>query len=310
MNNSSISDLESIIFEQNSVSMNTAIFILGSPRTGSTLLYQMMAKFFHLPFISNFINAYYADCPVIGFLIQKNILGIYDNIHGHSKYGKIEGALQPSEGSNVMKNWFGGGHPSQLISKTILSGKENHFKVTLDSVYSMYKKPCLIKNAWNCFRMEYLLNVLPNAYFIWIKRDIRASAKSDLDARYVAHNHNNVWNSATPANYEELKSLDPCNQVVENQYEFAKAIKSCKNNKVLGIWYEDLIAKPKKILTEISNFCDLKCMDYSVSNLINNENEGGAEKHYFLSDLEDNTIDKYVLLNNKRFNDLIYDKNR
>jgi hypothetical protein len=232
-----------------------AIFILGAPRTGSTVLYQAMVGGFGLPYISNFTNDFFPTAPAVGLAIQN---GLQIDIGFESSFGKTIGAFQPSEGSAVMTNWFGGGHPSQVVSTGILDGREPHFLRTLVTTEAICGAPLLIKNAWHCFRVAYLARRLSRARFIWIRRDIRTAALSDLEARYITKKGDaGAWNSATPANAEELRQLPPVAQVVENQFEFntavAMALHRCAKDRWIGIWYEDLIAKPDETLNKISS---------------------------------------------------------
>jgi hypothetical protein len=233
--------------------MAGAIFILGAPRTGSTFLYQAMVHAFALPYISNFTNSSFPTTPIVGLAVQN---GTRVDIGFQSSFGKTNGAFQPSEGSAVLMNWFGGGHPSQIVSTQVLERKERHFRRTLAATEGLCGGPLLTKNPWNCFRANYLTQSLPNARFVWIRRDIRVAALSDLEARYITKNGDpNAWNSATPANVEQLLRLPPVQQVVENQVEFSKAISGALATHAEGrwieVWYEDLIADPQVALDRI-----------------------------------------------------------
>jgi hypothetical protein len=237
----------------------TPIFILGAPRTGSTILYQAICSTFHLPFISNFTNEFFSSTPITGLAIQK---GIPVEIGFESRFGKTSGQLQPSEASAVMARWFGGGHPSALVSARILDGMEPHFVATVAAAEALFGAPLVIKNAWNCFRVSYLATTLPSARFIWIRRDISAAAKSDLAARYETKGSSKEWNSATPANVERLRQLPATAQVVENQHQFniaiSEALREHAGGRSCEIWYEDLIESRDRLLKRISTFLRIR----------------------------------------------------
>jgi hypothetical protein len=239
-----------------------ALFILGAPRTGSTLIYQLMATAFGLPYISNLTNDHFGETPIVGLALQKSVAAA---IQLRSEYGKTKGPWQPSEGSAVMGQWFGGGHPSEIVSARILEGREPHMMATLRAVEAIHGKPLLTKNPWNCFRAPYLVKALPAARFIWIKRDIAAAAQSDLEARYATKGAADGWNSATPANVEALRRLPPVEQVVENQYEFSRAIgdalRAAAPGRRLDVWYEDLVADPAAALGRIGAWIGLPLAD-------------------------------------------------
>ncbi|WP_193370338.1 sulfotransferase family protein [Pelagibius marinus] len=235
----------------------TAIFILGAPRTGSTVFYQALCSRFALPFIANLTNDSFAETPIVGLSIQKSLPV---QIRYDSRYGKTEGPFQPSEGSAVMTRWFGGGHPSALVSARILEGMEPHFLATLAAAEALFAAPLVIKNAWHCFRVPYLAEALPSARFIWIRRDVGAAAKSDLAARYHTKGSAQEWNSATPVNVEDLRRLAPAAQVVENQHAFNTAVAAGLTRHAGGrwreIWYEDFCNDPEAVLTDLDGFLE------------------------------------------------------
>lgn len=232
------------------------IFILGSPRTGSTLFYQGVVRYLKLPYFTNYANQLFPRHPVVAALIHRQLQDSI-NIEFTSAYGKTDGAFQPSEASAVMRNWFGGDHPSQVNSVRTVPGKEDHLVRTVAAYHRLFGAPVVIKNAWNCFRIACLAQLLPRAFFVWIRRDLMPSALSDLAARYVVQGDPQAWNSATPANVAELRKLPHWAQVVENQYEYAQAIGSGLQQHAAGrhaeVWYEDYLRDPTATLTALAN---------------------------------------------------------
>ena len=224
------------------------IFILGAPRTGSTISYQALVAAYGLPYLANLTNQHFAEHPIIGLWLQAGV-PIFDRISGQSQFGKVEGAWQPSEASAVMAAWLGSGHPSEVVSARALPEREAHFRRTIDATHRLFGRPLVIKNAWNCFRLPYLRAALPEATFIWIRRDLAASACSDLRARYVVQGDPNAWNSATPRNWGALRARPYWEQVVENQAEFSRAIAEglvgLPPERWAEIWHEDLCANPE-----------------------------------------------------------------
>lgn len=231
-----------------------ALLVLGAPRTGSTAFYQALIASFRLAYFSNLTNDHFAGAPALGLAIQAGV-GRTVPVAFASRYGKTRGALQPSEGSHVLRTWFGGGHPSQVVSTDILDGRAEAMRRTARAAHALWGRPLVIKNAWNCFRVASLSRVLPDAYFVWIRRDIAAAARSDLAARYVVQGSPEVWNSATPHNVETLRSRPYWEQVVENQYEYSaalgKALPAHAAGRFIEVWYEDFCAGPMAVLRRL-----------------------------------------------------------
>ena len=287
--------LRSLVSARDGASPGT-VFVLGAPRTGSTLLYQALCKHFGLPYIANLTNEAFAKTPIVGLAVQK---AMPVEIRFDSLYGKTEGTFQPSEGSAVMTRWFGGGHPSALVSAQILEGMEPHFLRTVAAAEALFGAPLVIKNAWNCFRVPYLTKALPSARFIWIRRDAADAAKSDLAARYHTKGSAHEWNSATPGNLEELRGMAPTAQVVENQHEFNIAIAGGLRRHAEGrwreVWYEDFCGDPDKVLAELGAFMERRSVQLASDVEIGRT--GGAD----LQAADSKAIDYYLAEHPERF---------
>lgn len=231
----------------------SAVFVLAAPRTGSTVLYQALAGSFGLPAPTNHANADTPQHPVVGILAsyEARLSGNARDDYG-SRYGKTEGTHGLSEGSSIFTRWCGGGHPSETSSPGVFERQAGHMRATLAAVEAATGKPLLTKNAWNCFRLADLARRFPEAGFIWLRRDVRAAAESDLAARHAVQGDALTWNSATPSNVDLLRRLRPEGQVLENQYEFSRAISEAAAGLAPGrfaeVWYEDFIAAPDAVM--------------------------------------------------------------
>ena len=229
------------------------VFILGAPRTGSTLFYQLLVRTYDFFYFSNLINDAFSTTPIVGAVLQGQ-MAAPESIGFHSQKGKTKGLWGPSEASFVFRYWFGGQHPSETFSRRLLPGRREHFEKTMEAVFALTSSPILTKNAWNCFRVKALTEIFRKVAFIWIRRDLRDSALSDLQCRYDSGGPT-TWNSATTANCEEIRKLPYWEQVVEQQYSYMTAISSSlelhANRTHTQIWYEDLCSDPAGELTRI-----------------------------------------------------------
>ena len=234
----------------------TLLFMLGASRTGSTPMYQMIVNSFDVFYFTNLINNCFCENPILGVSLQKDDILNRGDIGYNSNFGKTEGLLGPSESSNIFKNWFGGGHPSELKSFDFLPGKKDHMVNTMSAISSMTEGMLIVtKNAWNIFRIKTIVNTFSNAYFLWIRRDIRQASLSSLNARYERGDLN-AWNTATPKNYKEITILkSPHKQVVEQHYLLDKTIgDNIPKDRHIKIWYEDLCYDTKGTIDKIGEY--------------------------------------------------------
>ncbi len=236
------------------------VFILGSPRTGSTLFYQFLINHFQFYYPTNLFNDIYFKAPVTGVLFEQESHE-RNCVEYISNYGKTKKIFDPSEASNFFNIWFGGTHPSEIYSKNVIPEMEKVMLKTFAAIHRITKYPLLFKNAWNCFRIKSLAHLFPMSYFIWIRRDIAQAARSDLEAR-AKHGSYEKWNSASPGNYLEIQKKPYWEQVVEQQYEYGKRIASDFSNycstRSIQIWYEDLCMEPKKVLADLDKFFQIR----------------------------------------------------
>jgi hypothetical protein len=215
-----------------------------------------VVKYLGLPYFSNLANDAFPRHPILaGPVVRAVQPGVEVTLD--ARYGKTAGPFQPSEASAIMTHWCGGGHPSAVVSARVLPGRERHLTQTVAAMHALFGAPVAIKNAWHCFRIPSLARLLPAAHFVWVRRDITAAALSDLASRYVTRGDPEAWNSATPANIEDLRRLPYWAQVVENQYEFARAVRAGLDEHAPGrhstVWFEDLTRDPRAVLRRLTD---------------------------------------------------------
>ncbi len=258
--------LEARLFARYAESIDAAdvplVFIVASPRTGSTLVYQVLAQGFDVWPFSNLVNDEFAAHPIVGALLDRALRDALDTgaesaASFESAYGKTQGPLGVSEASFVFRQWFGGEQPSQTRSSQVLPGREEHLVASMKALWCVTGKPVLTKNAWNCFRIEAWSRLFANLRFVRVRRDLHASAVSDLEARYRRGSPEH-WNSATTADCDDIRKRPYWEQVVEQQVAYNRAMEAdfaahCPGRHI-DVWYEDLCARPEEELDRLEQF--------------------------------------------------------
>lgn len=241
-----------------------AIFMLASPRTGSTALYQMMAKYFGLSYFSNFVVRHFPAFPLTGAVVEAAFRGDgAEALSVRNAYGESFERFGPSEASEVFDQWYPRLHPAETRSHEPFEGAASKLTAVFNGLAAYHGAPVLTKNAWNCFRVESLSTMLPDAKFIWLRRDIVRSSYSTLLARCKQGDPARVWNSASPAGYEDIRMRPAHEQVVEQQYWTNQAVEAAlgrmSSSRHLEVWYEDLVKAPRETLTRLAAFCGIAC---------------------------------------------------
>lgn len=238
----------------------TPIFIIASPRTGSTFLYQILCKYANVAYFSN-ASTCLSETPLLSWLLADRIVELArKRIECVNKYGVSKGTVGPSEASEIFRNWFPHVHPSQTKSNNFFSTVAmQNMQQVVGVIQYVGGKPLLTKNAWNCFRLNALLKAFPDSKFIYLQRDIVDSSYSTLQARKKKGAPETVWNSASPANLAEIKKLPYYMQVVEQQVQTNRVVQNFFDSyySVFRLKYEDFLQRPAEILGDMLQFCDI-----------------------------------------------------
>src|SRR5690554_5979490 len=116
------------------------IFIVGPPRSGTTLVYQSLISALDLSFITNIMALF----PRYMVSLAKLGTSYRNNGFASSNYGYIPGMLAPNEAGPIMAKWFSSGDdcPEERVRCVVASLAKN-------------RGGCFVnKSGFNVFRIE------------------------------------------------------------------------------------------------------------------------------------------------------------
>lgn len=256
---------------KNKTSLYNPVFIIGVPRSGSTLLYQLITKFFDVSYINNFVyaareNIYY------GFIFSNIFFKNKKHNSFNSDYGTTykSGLNAPNEGGMIWNKWFSEDEV-YFDNNSLSEEKKNDLKNIIKAILIKYNKPFVIKNLMFSQRLKVIKEIFPDAKIIHIKRLPEYNAQSIYKARKKL-NMSDEWWSTKPQNYKELLNLSLIEQSASQVYYIEKQInedlKLFDSNNILTINYENLLIDYNKQLGIISNFLNLEINDLEVVKII------------------------------------------
>jgi hypothetical protein len=261
------------------------IFIIGVPRTGTTLLYQSLIKKFKFSYIPNISN-YLFKVPVSAAKIGKIFFPKYD-ITFQSSYGNIKGLMASSEAGSVWNRWFlkDNKRVSDFSIKEKLDKDEKKYIYsTVKGFESIFNLPFLNKNTFHSVRIALLSGIFPKALFIQMRRNPVNVAISILHGRRENNKDISKWWSVTPKEINNLKEKNYLDQVVGQIYYIEKNIQESIDrvgkDKLLQINYENLCEDPEKEMLEIKKFTkknQLELIENTV--FLNGFKESSSEKN-------------------------------
>lgn len=239
--NETLSELEKRIAPRSNSFDYPPVFIIGAPRSGSTLLYQILVNTFKFGYLTNLHCRFYG-AP---YLLQTSFgRWLPESAAPYSSsFGRSVGLMSPSECGQFWYRWFR--HYPQFVPMEDTSIESlrslRHVLVGLTSTFGL---PMLFKNMLCALRLEPLSALLPEARFVFIRRNPLWTAQSLLLARQQLHGDKGIWWSMEPPDIEFLRTLPPEEQVVRQIDSIHRLIRiaaqAIGEEHFLEIRYEDL----------------------------------------------------------------------
>lgn len=239
------------------------IFVVGAPRSGTTLLYNMLCGHEDLAWFSN-ITSRLRMFPQLAF---------FSRLYKYRQLLKLPKPLalllpKPFEGFEIWDT----GRPVEnkvagqlLTEKDVTSGERNYFtKIVSAHLKYQGKRRFINKNIRNSFWIDYLNGIFPDARFVHIVRDPRGTAASLLSwklwplifARYEKGIIEEDWvpewiaQGKKPAFLAAKHWLRYNHQAIISGEQYGE--------RYLRIHYEDLANNPKIVLHSILKHSDLE----------------------------------------------------
>lgn len=274
------------------------IFIVGVPRSGTTLLSQWLAATNEFCYPSNLISRFF-EAPFFGGLIQemlfnekynyKNELHIEENpISFESDVGKTKGLLEPHEFWYFWRRFFN--FPDIPVETEAFESNAdfNSFINDLNRFQNVFGKPAFIKSLIINPYISSFHKHIPNALFIHMKREPIANMHSLIKIRQKYYGNKDKWFSFKPKQYESLQNKNLGEQVAGQVYYINKNIEDqlqyVKDKNKLIINYDEFCKSPSthyslladklnKIGYRIDNNYDLgnSFIDYNIRKKHKNE---------------------------------------
>ena len=259
------------------------IIIIGCPRSGTTLLYSILSTSPELQSLHNesrfLFRKFYKQKLDKGISFASDVLRPSDLDEEDIKYFRDE----------FLKYSFS----SKLIAKLIHKALRRFplfkpFESLIVETNFLLKKLFLIKHCIiektprNCFKVEVMNLLFPDAYFIYIKRDPRTNISSLIDGwtrrksskriskrlpalRYklkIKGYEGTDWKFTLPPGYELIvnSSLEEvcAYQWQKSNEEALKGLEKIPNDRKIAISYEDLVNNTPAVIQSICDFTGLK----------------------------------------------------
>lgn len=231
------------------------VFIVGTPRSGTTIVYLHLVNKFQFSYFSN-LSKRFSMFAIPSALIGRAFFRYAPT--QHSRFGVTGGAMGPSDGWRVFHRWF-------PRNGTLEQGKK-HGLHELKNIVRMHEiifdAPFINKNNANSVRIHALAELFPDALFVHVHRHPLDAVLSLLDARRKQQIGIDEWWGPAPPELLGQRFSSEENQVVRQVVGLERIITDyfaqLPQSQTISIAYEDFCRNPDGLCRCVDDFYEEK----------------------------------------------------
>lgn len=230
------------------------VFILGAPRSGTSLFYELMVTGFDFSYFSNLSHRFYKT-PLAATRVGSGLVAAHKPTY-QSDYGHISGWAAPNEGGWIWQRWLEDGPWTDERILPSLPAQE--IRATLAGMSALANAPFINKNVMHSNRVRLLDALFPGCLFLEVRRDASDTARSIIRAQRRNKGHkrdSEGWWSVRPSNAGGDTDIErACRQVIGVAQDIERDCAHVGADRHLRIDYEALCANPKQVLANVAQF--------------------------------------------------------
>ena len=235
------------------------VFIVGTPRSGTTLLYQLMTRHLEVCYVSNFVARFWM-APVVGQWLQRAVHG-EEPARGvlESSFGGTRGPGSPHEFSWFWRFWAELADSDHLGPAELQRLQWEPLRDELRAFAAWARRPMVSKalNHVN-YHVPFITRLLPESRFVHIQREPRFVVQSILESRVARYDDAQAWWSIRPRGWADWAEATPveqvCFQVRDCLEHLRSGLSELDESRVRTLDYEDLVADPARALAGLADF--------------------------------------------------------
>ena len=239
---------------------HATLFVLGLPRSGTTLLTQLIAGGLGVACTNNLVARFWRT-PLVGCRLSRIVLGDA----GPSQFASNDG-IGSEPASPHEFSWFwhrlihmDTGHPSDYRPHEAAKRIDwDAVRLELVNIAAVFGRPVVYKPLELVgFHMRAFAECLPYSVFIYIERSSQDVARSLAQGRLRHFNDLNTWWSSYPLEYSELRSQPFATQIAGQVHYlremYRRGLAALPQSRVCVLQYEDLCRQPRTALQHIAD---------------------------------------------------------
>lgn len=232
------------------------VFILGAPRSGTSLFYELMVTGFRCAYFSNLAHRFYKTPLAVSRLGQR-LITTHEAAY-QSDYGHISGWAAPNEGGWIWQRWLEDGPWTDERKLPDLPARE--IQATLAGMSTISDAPFVNKNVMHSNRVRLLDALFPGCLFVEIHRDAKDTARSIIRAQRRdkgPKQDSDKWWSVRPSNAGGETVLErACRQVTGVSLDIHRDCSHVGQDRLFCLDYNALCTDPRKALLRVARFLE------------------------------------------------------
>lgn len=216
--------MENVYFGANKPDVKPPIFIVGAPRTGSTILYQALTNAFQLAYIDNVACTWHRNLR-FGLWLSRKKYGNKPHNNFKAQFGNTSkfGGHSPSECGQFWYRWL----PKNrhfIDYHEITDGMVEGVRREVLGASAFLEQPLVFKNLNVGQRLRLIREAFPEAKIIFVRRDPRFVVRSILQTRKKVGVGEGQWWSVMPPNVSDLLNLTELEMCAAQVYHVERQI--------------------------------------------------------------------------------------
>jgi hypothetical protein len=229
-------------------------FIIGPPRSGTTLCYELLVRRFHFAYLSNLAQIF-RRAPAAATMMAAPFISAWRG-RFESEYGYIRGWGAANEGGWLWNRWF----PQEYYLDPSYAGRlpVERIRRIVAAISGAMKGPFLNKYVPHSAHVRLLDQIFSGCLFIEVYRDpvdnVRSIVRARADRQYDALE----WLAVKPREWEQYRNADDvmraCAQVYYIHQNIEQDARVIGRDRRLIIDYRQMCREPCSILEEVVSF--------------------------------------------------------
>lgn len=256
--NQVISPIQSVLENDCVMPRTPPVFILGAPRSGTTVLSQLLSSTGQFGIVTNFVARFW-QAPALGMMIEEALCLAKDGCSSsmRSVRGVTEGWSEPSEFGYFWSRWFDLGQNSHALG----TAERQRFDMaglrrSVASIEKVVGLPLVFKNnTWFTLNADLLADTFPGCILVVCERDPFYIAQSIWLQRLDVFGDASKWWSVRPADYAEIGKLSPLAQVAAQAVSIVAgmnvSLAQAKTARIVRLPYEEVARDPRNSIRGI-----------------------------------------------------------